>query len=322
MALFHIMSRAPFAKRPASRATRQEFYWRGGDSLHEREYLRNEYKKAMVDFKKAQMEYKSVEQELKKANEQLSEKEKYTNALASYLDSDAEGGNQEQEYKRQLGELEVEIGKAESELSDARAVQHPAVSSGLQKDKAYMMIEIQRLKKALDLRDEQEAEDKKQLATCVVSQKYQNALQMEGIVEKLSRKRAFLRSQVNKNKQEFDKLTSQAPAQSRNAQPVNKEDKQCVVDVAELELINNRIAERQQRRPNKWNMEISRQLRYIEELNERMRDLGMESDVVDVEALREKYMIKQKQEGENGNENGENDNGNENNQDNNEEKTQ
>lgn len=289
------MSRAPFAKRPPSRATKQEFYWRGGDSLHEREYLRDEFKKAMVDYKKAQMEYKSVEQELKKANEQLSEKEKYTNALASYLDSDAEGGNQEQEYKKQLGELEIEIGKAEGELSDARAVHHPAVSSGLQKDKAYMMIEIQRLKKTLDLRKEQQAEDKKQLAACVVSQKYQNAIELEGIVEKLSRKRAFLRSQVNKNKQEFDKLTSQQQSQQRGVQPASKDDKQCVMDVAELELISNRMNERQQRRPNKWNMDVNRYLRYIEELNDRMRELGLESEVVDVEALREKYTTKPKQ---------------------------
>ena len=92
------MSRAPFSKRAPSRSAKEEFYWRGGDSLREKEYLKDEYKKAMADYRKAQMEYQKVEQELQKTNEQLKERESYTNALSSYLDNDTEGSTQEQEY--------------------------------------------------------------------------------------------------------------------------------------------------------------------------------------------------------------------------------
>ena len=291
------MSRAPFSKRPPSKSAKEEFYWRGGDSLREKEYLKDEYKKAVADYRKAQMEYQKVEQDLQKTNEQLKERESYTNALSSYLDNDTEGSTQEQEYKKKLVELESEIKKAEEELSEARAVQHPAVISGLQKEKAFMMIEIQRQSKSLDLRDEQNDANKKQLAACVVSQKYHNALLLEGEIEKLSRKRAFLRSQVNKRKQEYDALTSQGNHQQqlRSIQQINKEERQAGIEVAELELIKGRLLEREQRRVNKWNMETNRYLKFIEELNQRMKDIGIEDQVEDVEALREKYIIKKEE---------------------------
>ena len=263
------MSRAPFGKRAPSRTTKEEFYWRGGDSLREKEYLQDEYKRAMADLRKAKLEYQKVEQELQKTNEQLKERESYTNALSSYLDNDTEGSTQEQEYKRKLGELETEIKKKEEELADARAVHHPAVSASLAKEKAFMMIEIQRQTKTLDLREEQNETNKKQLAACTVNPKYTNAVLLEGEIEKLNRKRAFLRSQVNKRKQEFDALTSQGnQQQNRGLAQVNKEERQNAIEVAELELNLNRLKEREQRRTNKWNMETNNLLKYIEELNE------------------------------------------------------
>ena len=294
------MSRAPFSKRAPSRSTKEEFYWRGGDSLREKEYLKDEYKKAMADYRKAQMEYQKVNQELQKTNEQLKERESYTNALSSYLDNDTEGSTQEQEYKRKLTELEAEIKKKEDELAEARAVHHPAVSGALSKDKAFMMIEIQRQTKTLDLREEQNEENKKKLASCTVNPKYTNAVLLEGEIEKLNRKKAFLRSQVNKRKQEFDALTSQAnnQQQSRNLSQVNKEDRQNAIEVAELELTLNRLKEREQRRTNKWNMEANNLIKYIEELNERMKDIGIESECVDVDQLKEKYIIKKEKENE------------------------
>ena len=291
------MSRAPFSKRAPSRSAKEEFYWRGGDSLREKEYLKDEYKKAMADYRKAQMEYQKVEQELQKTNEQLKERESYTNALSSYLDNDTEGSTQEQEYKRKLTELEAEIKKKEDELAEARAVHHPAVSGALSKDKAFMMIEIQRQTKTLDLREEQNEANKKQLASCTINPKYTNAVLLEGEIEKLNRKRAFLRSQVNKRKQEFDTLTSQSnQQQTRSLSQVNKEDRQNAIEVAELELTLNRLKEREQRRTNKWNMEFNNLIKYIEELNSRMVDIDIEDECVDVEELKEKYLIKKEKE--------------------------
>lgn len=282
----------PFAKKTPSQSQRPEFYWRGGPTLKEKEYLVDEYKKAYADFQKAQFELKAIEQELQKTNESLYERESYTTALASCLDNDAEGSKQEHDYKKKFAELEVSIKNAEQELQEVKSVHHPAVISGLLKEKAYLTIEIQRQSKALTLRDEAIEMNKKQLAALVISTKYQNAMQLENQVEKLQRKRTFLRSQVNKKKREFDLATS-----SNTPLNIDPRIKEQLVNLTELNMLKERGKEREQRRVNKWNAEARQLIDYIYELNMRMKDLKIEDGIVDITKLEEKYIIKSNRDG-------------------------
>jgi hypothetical protein len=275
----------PFAKKPSSQYKQEPYYWRGGDVLREREYLTDEFKKALTEFRRADFELKKVESELQQASDCLHEREEYTAALANFLDSDAEGGHLESEYKKRLAALEDEIRHAEAELAEARAVHHPAVASGLQKEKAYLTIENQRTSKAIDLSEEQCESAKKQLAACTVSNKYRSALDLERKVLDLSRKKTYLRQAVNEKKKEFDATRPIAAPQTADA----RRERSALVPQVELDEAFGQIEEKKQRRPKKWEFRLLHLMQQIEELNDRLTDLGMTEDVVDTTALRQQH---------------------------------
>lgn len=272
-------------KQRAPSNVKQQTYWRGGDSLKEKEYLMDEYRHALTDYRKAEFDLKQVENEYKEAQETLREREEYTSALANYLDSDAQGGQQESEYKKRLAELEQEIKQAELELQQVKAVHHPAVASGLQKEKAYLLIENQRTAKAIDLACEQGSMTNKQLAACMASNKYRNAKELEGKQQELTRKRAYLRGFVNRVKKEFDGMRPVGGPQTDEA----RVQRAALVPKVEIDEILRREEEKKQRRPKKWENRLARMIDDIEDLNDRMIDLGMEDQIVDVDALRQKY---------------------------------
>lgn len=275
----------PFAKKASSQYAKAEFYWRGGDVLREREYIADEYKKALAEYRRAELEYKQVERECSDASQILNEREKYTSALANFLDADAEGGQNEAYQKKRLTELENQIREAEAELNEVRSVHHPAVASGLQKEKAYLLIEIQRNAKAIDLADENQENNKRQLAACMISNKYTQATKLEGQLQDLTSKKNFLRNLVNKSKKEFDITKPCTTSQTKEA----RLERAALMPQVDLDLIAARGAEKKQRRPKKWDNRLSRMLDELDELNDRLTDFGLEDEVVDTEQLREKY---------------------------------
>ncbi|KAK8893734.1 hypothetical protein M9Y10_022163 [Tritrichomonas musculus] len=275
----------PFAKKVSSQYAKAEFYWRGGDVLREREYIADEYKKALAEYRRAELEYKQVERECSDASQILNEREKYTSALANFLDADAEGGQNEAYQKKRLTELENQIREAEAELNEVRSVHHPAIASGLQKEKAYLLIEIQRNAKAIDLADENQENNKRQLAACMISNKYTQATKLEGQLQDLTSKKNFLRNLVNKSKKEFDITKPCTTSQTKEA----RLERAALMPQVDLDLIAARGAEKKQRRPKKWDNRLSRMLDELDELNDRLTDFGLEDEVVDTEQLREKY---------------------------------
>lgn len=277
---------SPYPKKPSSQFATPAFYWRGGDVLREREYLADEYKKALSDYRKAEMECKEVEKSLSSASETLQEREAISSTLANYLDADAEGNQTEQMYKRQLSEIEQQIKDAEIELQEIRAIQHPAVASSLQREKAYLQLEMQRVNKAIELSRDQKDDDKRKLAELTISKKFQQALDIEEKNIELNKKKSFLRQLVNRNKKEFD---STKPVIGGQITEEAKSEKQVLQSQIELEQSLDRAEEKKKRRPQKWNMQIDRLLAELEELNERMYDLGMNDYTVDMEELRRKY---------------------------------
>jgi hypothetical protein len=280
------MSGLSFARRTPGKHKQEPYYWRGGDVLREREYLADEFKKALSEFRRADVELRRVEQELQQASDCLHEREEYTNALANFLDSDAEGGQIEADYKKRLAFLEEDIRAAEADLQEARAVHHPAVASGLQKEKAYLVIENQRNSKAIDLLEEQTTTARQQLAVCTLSNRYRQVLAYQTKLEDLIRKKGFLRQLVNRTKKEFDATRPIAAAQTPEVRIERAE----LLRQLELEESLNRGQEKQKRRPRKWRARLTRAIEAIDELNARLIDFGLVEAVVDSAELRERYL--------------------------------
>jgi hypothetical protein len=281
------LRKTPYPKKPPSQYRTPAFYWRGGDILREREYLADEYKKALVDFRRTELDLHQVESELHHANETLHEREGYTTALANYLDADTEGNQTEQDYKRRLMKVEADIKKAEGEVREVKAVHHPAVASLLQKEKAYLLIEAQRTQTAVDLTLEQDTNDKRKLGKISVSPKYQTSLDLETKVLDLSRKYQYLRSVVNKFKKEFDNARAFPVSQSNDA----RAQRAAFASQIDAKYSRLRAREKTRRRPAKWEDQIDRLLLQLEELNDQMAAFGMPEDqLADVQELRAKYL--------------------------------
>jgi hypothetical protein len=280
-----------FARKESSQYRQEAYYWRGGDALREREYLADEYKRALVEFRRAESDLRSVECDVRQASELLHEREEYTRALANFLDSDAAGGQNESSLKRRLAALEGEIRDAEAELQEARAVHHPAIASGLQKEKAYLLIENQRCAKAINIAEEQHGTSLRQLAACTVSRRYRSALDLEWRTNDLTLKNTFLRQAVSHLKKLFD---ATRPVIATAATSDAKSERAALVTQVELEEAINRLEEKRQRRPRKWDIKLRRTIDAIDELNERMKDLGLRDDLVDTDTLRQQHIPRQK----------------------------
>jgi hypothetical protein len=280
------MKKTPYPKKPTSQYKTPPFYFRGGNILREREYLADEYKKALADYRRAEYDLRQVEEELMNDHETLHEREGYTTALANYLDADTEGNQTEQEYKRRLMRLEADIKKLEGELQQARAVHHPAVAANLQKERAYLAIEIQRTQKAVELTDEQRHNERRKLAEVEIGPRYQTALDLETKVLDLNRKYQFLRSLVSRYKKDFDAARTVPLAQTDEA----RLERAAYGSLIDAKYSLTRADEKTKRKPGKWREQIDRLLLEIDDLNERMTDLAMpDEQLVDVARLRARF---------------------------------
>lgn len=275
----------PFRKPPTSQYRRPEFYWRGGDTYREKEFVADEYKKALAEYRQAEQELKIVQAEVAAASETLSERDGYTTALAGFLDGDTDGFTEEVQLKQELAYVEREIAEYEAELQRRQAIHNPAVSGALQKEKAYYLIEIQRATKAIENAQDESLHAREQLAACVVNNKYRNALQLESQLDKKLRKKKYLRSLVNRTKYAFDSRRPVTVTQTDEA----RSQRLAMQSGIELKMSIMRAEERVERRRQKHTNQINYLIDQIEELNVRMSEIGLESDCVDTEALRDKY---------------------------------
>jgi Zn-dependent protease with chaperone function len=68
------MKKVPFSRQPVSQFRIPAFYFRGGDILREREYLADEYKKALSNYRRAQFALRQIESDLRVAGATLNER--------------------------------------------------------------------------------------------------------------------------------------------------------------------------------------------------------------------------------------------------------
>jgi chromosome segregation ATPase len=171
--------KAPFAKPPTSQHCAPPFYWRGGDTYHEKEYITDEHRKASNDLRKAEEEYERLRGEVQAASKRLRECDGYTAALAAFLDGDAEGLLEEHPMKEELREIEKQIILCERNLNGKRSIHNSGVAGALRKERAYYLIEIERITKALENTNEEIANYKTQLAALAISKRSNTAVTLE-----------------------------------------------------------------------------------------------------------------------------------------------
>jgi hypothetical protein len=240
----------------------------------------------MSEYRRADYELRQVEDQIRQATDCLHDREGYTTALTNFLESVDQTGQVEAAYKKRLAGLQAEIRAAEADLQEACDRQHPAVAAGLLKEKAYLVIDIQRTLKAIDLSNEETRDIRRQLTACTMSSRYRRVVACQGRLEDLGRKKVFLRQLVDHNRKAFDATRLTPPGQT----PDVGMERVALSGQLDLDEGLNRVEEKLKRRPRKWQIRLARAIDTIEEFNARLVDCGMADQVVDVEALRAKYL--------------------------------
>jgi hypothetical protein len=262
------------------------FYWRGGDVLREREYITDEYRKALIDLERAEQDLHTVKLQVEAAANVLNERDGYTTALAAFMEGDPEGFTTENEMKRELIQLERDITHNETLLRKRRAVHNPGIASALQKEKAYYMIDIERHIKAIANLDDDKRRARNTMAGIAISPRWNTAIQTEYNLDKVNRKKRFLRSLVNRVKSEFDNTRALSGGQSDGA----RSERVALHDGLAMTMEIHRAEEKLERRPPKHANEINFFIEQIEDLNAKMIEIGMDAEVVDTQGLRERML--------------------------------
>jgi hypothetical protein len=279
-------AKLPYSKPATSPYSIPPFYWRGGDTLREKEYISDEYRKAFSDYRRASLEHHQVQAELQRLNAILEERDGYTTALADYLDGDSEGYLQEIQLKTELTAVEKEILVYNEELKARLACHNPGVHAGLLKEKAYFLIEIERQMKALENTNAEIAGKKAALARISIGPRYNNGVNLEFLLAKYEQKHKHLRSLVSKTWGEFDRMPGVLPLQTAEA----RAQRPAMWRLLEVKMLQWRTEERWETRAKKRAGFLNLLIDRIEELNVRMKAIGLEGDVVETDSLRVRAM--------------------------------
>lgn len=275
-----------YTKRAPAQYKRQEFYFRGGDVLREQEYLQEEFKKALSDYRIAQQHLRQLQEEVQDATEILAEREGYTNALANYLERDTQAATTEEQMKKRLSRLEMEIADVEAALRVVKSYHNPAALASLQKEKAHYMIEIQRGRRTIDSYSEQSNEATRQISACTVNGRYREARNLEYAARKTQNKKLYLRRLVQDLKKEFDTIKPITPLQDKDSRLYRS----YLSNNIQNNIILLRTKECEKTHLDKHRKHILDLLDQISELNDRMDEIGIPNDKVNIDEFKERVL--------------------------------
>jgi hypothetical protein len=275
-----------FEKPPPAQYQRPEFYWRGGDILKEQETLAHEYKNALTDFRLAQHRLQALQNEVSECTTILQEQDGYTRSLAAFLERDTRSFERTVQLKEYLASLEADIANNIPVLAELRRMQRPAAIGTLQKELAGYLLQIQEDNKTIENCVEDQNEFKRQIAACTVHNRYREAVLLDHELERVGEKKQRLRALLGKTRIEFERLR----ALPLLVDPESSEERVRLRQNSDKNIEWLRARERVDSRPSKQRGKLENLLGQIRELNERMIDVGLEQEVVDVEEVRKRVL--------------------------------
>jgi hypothetical protein len=271
-----------FERRAPGQHRAPEFYWRGGDVLKEQETLRDERRDALAALRRAEARLAGATQDAAEAAALLAHREGYTAALGAFVDADVSGAARESELKRYLAGLERRIFEGAGRLEELRRVQNPAVVAQVQKELASYLVQIQQTEKTRRNYVDKQVEAKRQIAACTVHARYREALLLAHRLAYVRAKNTRMRVLVAAAKIAFEELRpALAPVDA-----ASRAERARLKAGQANHVTRVRNEERVAARPRKQRGQIEHFLRQIEELNDRLRDIGLGDAAVDTAALR------------------------------------
>jgi hypothetical protein len=275
-----------YAKRPPSQYRTPEFDFRGGDILKEQEYLREEHRKVLAECQAAQRHLDQLDFDVRDAAAVLRQREGYTQALSTFLERDSSAAQQELEMKDHLLKLESDIEGLQNQLAEIKALHNPAATNTLLKERAYYLIEIQRGREEIAQNREMSKERRDQIAACTVHPQYRKVLRADAEVGRLLQKKLRMRVIVSHAQISMQDL----PVVCQAEDEISRRERDILRRNIEGRVNLLRMEERKRSRNAKKRLQLEFLLAEIEEINARMRDLGLAEYVYETGELRKRVL--------------------------------
>lgn len=270
-----------------------QFFWRGGDVYKEAEHLQGEYIQAKTDYIKAKKELDEVTKEYQAVSEQFDNKEGQAVALASALGGVSSATEENAKLQKEIARLSIEINEIEQKITEAKQRSNPTYIGQLEKERATTYVSVERMQHSCDQTDKEIEEMKRELYEILTSDKWREACQINAEHNIVLREQKKLKSDVNKAFEEQNYATKQTDGTIRVR----------TVDNPQLQALTGLISQRDDLQNKLFaathdrcmaqiyrRVILSSKLDQIEQLNDVLKELNMDDDVIDVEALRQKHL--------------------------------
>ena len=272
----------PFETKPPSQYRKEEFYWRGGDPLTEQETLREEYRAALNQYREAERQKKEIERQLYEAQDTLSEREGYTSKLATFLDGNPDEQREENAKRQILREKETEIREKTQQLDEYKHKQNKSFAGTLQSELAFLMIEIQRTEQTVTVSEKSKIDSKRQHAALECNPLFQQVQFKEFYADYLQQKNKSLKQCV----EDRNKAVALAKTEMAGRDRDSWDQRNKMEGNIEIKIANRELQRKLDFHKAKHKAYIDYMFHVIESLNDRMDDLEMEEDKVDIQDLR------------------------------------
>jgi hypothetical protein len=185
-----------------------------------------------------------------------------------------------------LTALESEIIELQDQLTEIKGLHNPVAPAALQKEKAYYLIEIQRGTQEVAQNKEMSQERRRQIASCTAHPRYRRFLELGNEINRLSQKKLGLRQIVSQAQIQMQDL----PVFVIPVDEDSRKERDALRRNIETKVHLLRMDERRKARSGKKRRELRFLIREIEEMNDRMRDVGLGKSVVETAEWRERLL--------------------------------
>jgi hypothetical protein len=192
------MRKLPYSPRPPSQFRTPPFYWRAnGDDFKQQEYLISEYRRCLMDNQRAQTHLQELQAEFKRQSETLGFRSDQSLYMSSFTSPHFNVLNEDDRLHQELAALQGEIAKKEEILDQMKARAYPPRIRELQRERIAFKLEIERLKAIVHDTTVLTDDITSKQVLLALSQKYDEGLSLEFLVDKLRKKRSHLKTVVS-----------------------------------------------------------------------------------------------------------------------------
>jgi hypothetical protein len=280
------MRKLPYSPREPSQSQAPPLYWRGEtDDFHQPEYLDSEFRTALRDRRLTETKLNKVRSQLKQKADALEFSTQRSLTFSQVTSPNYSLVDEDQRLHEELAQIQAKIQAKQAKLDQVSVYAGAQNRHSLEKERTFFWLEIERLTALIQDLSVASKSSIRSHSALSVSPRYREAQQLEFCLDKLRWKHSHWKAVVTDQLQtlEYNKPPFFDPL----------EDLRAIRTIFQRKIPGQlalwKLTNREKMLRHNRESEIAFLCGCIEELNERMDDLGMSDKKVSVPEVHDKY---------------------------------